>query len=65
MDILRSLGTQDVPRLRIGIDPCPEKWDAADYVLGRFRKDEEEIVKIAIERACDALLAWVAQGLMR
>lgn len=63
MDILRALGTQDVPRLRIGIGACPEKWDAADYVLGRFRADEVPVIEQAMDRACAALEDWVAKGI--
>lgn len=39
--IVGQLGTQEFPRLRIGIDPTPRGWDAANYVLGRFLPDEE------------------------
>ncbi|MEZ6070203.1 MAG: aminoacyl-tRNA hydrolase [Pirellulales bacterium] len=37
-DIIRALGTDDVPRLRVGIGPVPDRYDAADFVLGRFAK---------------------------
>ncbi len=62
-DILRALGTQEVPRLRIGIDPCPEHWDVANYVLSRFREDEKTAVDIAVVKACDAVEDWADRGL--
>lgn len=62
-DILRVLGTQDVPRLRIGIDPCPPQWETADYVLSRFRSEERETVELALERAAEAISCWVDRGI--
>ncbi len=62
-DILRALGSQSVPRLRIGIDAAPPKWDAADYVLGRFGKHERDSIDGAIDKACEALLAWCSYDL--
>ncbi len=62
-DILRCLDTKDVPRLRIGIDPCPDRWETADYVLSRFRKDERELIAVSLERAADAVGDWVSRGI--
>jgi PTH1 family peptidyl-tRNA hydrolase len=56
--ILQSFGTQEIPRLRIGIDSPPPKWDAADYVLGRFRADEIPVIKDSVARAAETLLDW-------
>ena len=39
-DIIRRLGTEDFPRLRIGVGTAPEGWDWADYVLGKFTPEE-------------------------
>ena len=57
-DILRCLGTQEVARLRIGIDSPPPQWETADYVLGRFTKEEQPIIAAAIQQACEAILDW-------
>lgn len=62
-DILRVLGTEQVPRLRVGIGQVPEGWDAADYVLSRFRSDERETVDAAIDRATEAVVAWIESGI--
>jgi PTH1 family peptidyl-tRNA hydrolase len=62
-DILRRLGTQAVPRLRIGIGAPPPRWDVADYVLSRFKKDEQPEMEMAIDRAVEASAAWVTQGI--
>lgn len=62
-DILRCLGTQQIARLRIGIDPPPPRWDLADYVLSRFRQDELEAIQAAVVRASEAVVDWVEQGI--
>ncbi len=62
-DILRAFGGQSVPRLRIGIDPVPDRWDAADYVLGRFREDERATAEQAVADATEAVLSWATQGI--
>ncbi len=35
-DIIERLGSEAVPRLRIGVGPVPPNWDPADFVLSRF-----------------------------
>lgn len=62
-DILRHLGTEDVPRLRIGIDPAPPGWDVADYVLSTFRPSERAVINQALESAAHAACLWVTAGL--
>lgn len=62
-DILRALASQAIARLRIGIEGPPAGWDAADYVLGRFRKDEREVIDPAIEQAADAVGLWCQLGI--
>lgn len=61
--IIQHLGTQDFPRLRIGIDRPPGRMDAAAYVLQPFAKDETDIIQAALESAADSILAYVTQGL--
>jgi PTH1 family peptidyl-tRNA hydrolase len=62
-DILRRLGTDEIPRLRIGIGIPPPGRSGAGYVLGKFSKDEQPAVAEAIERAAEAATTWVAEGL--
>jgi len=57
-DILRCLGTQEVARLRFGIDATPPQWDTADYVLSRFRKDERQVIDEAVSTASQAIVEW-------
>lgn len=62
-DILRRLGTEEVPRLRIGIGIPPAGREAAGYVLGRFASEEKSEIAEAIERAAEAAEVWVAEGM--
>jgi len=61
-DILKSLGSQDVPRLRIGIDATPEHWETADYVLSKFSAEERKVVSDALSRATEAIKCWLTDG---
>jgi PTH1 family peptidyl-tRNA hydrolase len=62
-DIIRRLGTEEFSRLRIGIGPVPDAWDAADFVLGKFGPSDRPIVDEAIDRAVDGVECWVAEGI--
>ena len=62
-DVLARLGTNDVPRLRIGIGPVTSGWKTADFVLGKFPKDERAAVDATLERAADAAEEWAALGI--
>ncbi|MFH0792841.1 MAG: aminoacyl-tRNA hydrolase [bacterium] len=57
------LGSQDFPRLRLGCKTGEviEGW--ADFVLGRFGRDEKPIVEEMIGRAADAVECLVKDGL--
>lgn len=62
-DVIRRLSADDIPRLRIGIGPVKEGWDPADFVLGRFTKDDLPVINQAILRAADAVVVWVRNGI--
>ncbi len=62
-NIIERLGTEEVPRLRIGIGPVPGNWDPADFVLSRFAADERPVILDAIDRAADGVECWVAEGI--
>jgi len=62
--IISHLGTDVFARLRIGIGRPPGSMDPAAYVLQDFTSAEEEQMTIARERAADAVLLWMAEGVM-
>jgi len=58
-NIISHLGTQVFPRVRVGVGEKPKGWDLADYVLGRFSKDEEPVIREALDnvtQACDIIV---------
>lgn len=61
-DVLRHAGTQDVPRLRIGIGKV-HRSATVEYVLGRFEADEREAAALVIREAADAVQTWLTDGL--
>lgn len=61
--IIDHLGTQDFPRLRLGIGRPPGRMDAAAYVLRDFSPDELESLPEILDRGADAVLTYVTEGL--
>lgn len=53
LSIIRSLGTQEFPRIRIGIGS--PKGDTVDFVLGKFERAERGAARAAAGRAADAV----------
>lgn len=61
--IIERLGTQEIPRLRLGIGRPPGRMEAADYVLQDFSAGEKELIKLTLDRAAEAALVFVVEGL--
>lgn len=53
--IIDHIGTQDIPRLRIGIGPAEGRMELTDHVLSHFAPEEMPVVQEAIGRALDAV----------
>ena len=61
--IHESLATIEYPRLRFGIGNNFPKGMQADYVLGKWYKEEEGLVKLKIEKSLEAIECFASQGL--
>ena len=61
--IIVQFGTEEIPRLRIGIGAAPREG-SADYVLSRFLDEEKAIVRSTIDRAVEALNCAIDNGLV-
>lgn len=61
--IIEALGTERFARLRIGICAPKSREDMNDYVLSPFSRDEQRIMRDAVEKAKEALLCWLENGI--
>lgn len=62
-NIIAHLGTQEFPRVKVGIGEKPKGMDLADYVLSRFSKGEQELMDQAFKEAADAAAVILGQGI--
>lgn len=62
-NIIAQLGTQEFPRVKVGVGAKPEQMDLADYVLSRFGKAEQERMNQAFVEAADAVSMILGQGI--
>ena len=53
--LIQHLGTQEFNRIRVGVNRPPAGMKVADYVLSKFSKDDQPIVKDPIEKSCEAV----------
>ncbi|MDR3182114.1 MAG: aminoacyl-tRNA hydrolase [Planctomycetaceae bacterium] len=62
-DILKTLGTEKIPRLRVGVGQPPGQMDAADYVLMNFTEKERTDLEVTLKIAADAVMCWIENGI--
>lgn len=62
--IISEVGSQDFPRVKIGVGtkPSPDA-DLAAWVLSTFSQKEEQLLQPALERAADAALSIIENGI--
>jgi PTH1 family peptidyl-tRNA hydrolase len=60
--VIGSLGTDAVPRLRIGVGRGDQRRDLSDHVLAKFDADERSVIEDAIVRSADAAEMFIAEG---
>ncbi|MFW6279994.1 MAG: aminoacyl-tRNA hydrolase, partial [Planctomycetota bacterium] len=60
--VIDRLGTDDIPRLRLGIGPCPREISGKNYVLGEFTEEEMPVVDRMVERGARAAMCWAEEG---
>lgn len=64
--IISSLGSQDFPRIKIGVGAKPHPdYDLADWVLSRFTLAEQKLLEPAIDHAAAAVPMIFTQGIER
>lgn len=60
--IISHLGSQDFPRIKIGVGAKPDRMDLADYVLSRFSQTDRQMMEDAFQDAADAVEFMLADG---
>lgn len=58
-----SLASRNYPRLRFGIGNEYPKGLQADFVLGKWKKEEEPLVKLKIEKAVEVIESFATRGI--
>ena len=53
--IIKCLGANDFPRVRVGVSKPRPGQDLSDFVLSRFKKEESEDVELGLEKAAKAV----------
>lgn len=61
-NIIAHLGTQEFPRIKIGVGAKPKGMDLADYVLGHFSKGEQVEMNESFDDAQNAVKMIIEQG---
>lgn len=66
---LRSIqnltGSQNYPRLRIGVGPCPEDVPLEEFVLASFTTKEKKLLPGILEKGAEACRLWLTQPFER
>lgn len=61
--IQELLQTTNYPRLRFGVGNVFPKGMQSEYVLGKWNKEEEALVKLKIEKAVEGIEIFAFQGI--
>lgn len=64
-NIIANLGTQDFPRIKVGVGAKPPRTDLADYVLSRFGAGEQKLMEEAFGEAAEAAVMMMTDGAER
>lgn len=62
-NIIAELGTDVFPRMKVGVGEKPKGWDLADYVLGRFSDEENEVMRRMLAKGSDACRDFILYGI--
>lgn len=64
-NIIDQIGTKEFNRIRFGIGRPEVPMDTVDYVLGKFAKDELEVINAAIEKSANAIEDWLTEPFLQ
>ena len=61
--IVGLLGYENFPRLRVGVGQKREGYELADWVLGHYIGEEQDVADKAFEEAADAIVEYIEHGI--
>ena len=61
--IIQHIGTQNFPRIRIGVGRPPENWTVNHHVLSPFSNDDAEIISKTLDELVPAVLCIFKEGI--
>ena len=61
--VIEAAGSQEFPRLRIGVGRPPEGTGQIEHVIGPMESQDREIVDEAVERAAEAIECLLTEGI--
>jgi peptidyl-tRNA hydrolase, PTH1 family len=61
-DVIAKLGTQEFPRIRLGVHPGHPLPSGKDYLLSRFTRQQMESLDEFVDLAADATESVIAEG---
>lgn len=60
--IIAHLGTQEFPRIKVGVGEKPPRMDLADYVLGHYQGEDKRKIEGSVKEAAQAVRMIIEQG---
>ncbi len=63
--LIAHLGTNEFKRIRVGIDRPDPGESVANYVLGKYRSEEQPLIQEAIEQAANACKVWIDEDFLK
>ncbi len=61
--VIEALGSQEIPRVKVGIGRPASKEEVVDYVLSPFREEELPVIEEAVKRAADCVELLLSEGI--
>jgi PTH1 family peptidyl-tRNA hydrolase len=61
--IISLLGTDDFPRLRIGVGKPSDEMDCADYVLSKITDSDMKTYNYILDRGADGISFFITEGI--
>lgn len=61
--IIAHLGIDEFKRIKVGVGNKPEGYDLADYVLSRFKKEDEDVIRESIKKSSEAVKTIIKDGM--